>query len=343
MAHPPIAVMSFNRPDYLRQVLESLAAQADIAQREVFLFQDHWRNEHSGRVLGTAEEVEACIAAFRDIFPRGHVLAAPANLGVAENFHRAETLFFRELKADCGYFFEDDLVLAPRYLATLDALRDATGPTGKVGYFACYGHLQADLAEQARRARLLRRIGHLWGFGLFRSHWEEMQPLMAEYYELVLGRDYKTRPHEEIQRRYRGRGILIGVTSQDDVKKAVTYALGRVGLNTHVASGRYIGAVGLHMNPKKFEASGFARTEWLDLPRVEFDLPDAAGFAALHAEEMQVRARNIEKEAEKAREKEAARAALRAPAAPAAAPVPVTVPALDVPASAPIAAPVAAP
>ncbi len=59
--YPPIAVMSFNRPDYLRQVLESLAAQkgADIEAREVFLFQDGWRNPHSGRVCAEASDIAA--------------------------------------------------------------------------------------------------------------------------------------------------------------------------------------------------------------------------------------------------------------------------------------------
>lgn len=314
MTHPPIAVMSFDRPDYLRQVLLSLRQQqgAAIEDREVFLFQDNWRNPHSGRVCAEEAKIAACIETFREIFPRGHVWAAPANLGVAENFLRAETTFFREMDAECGYFFEDDLVLTPRYLATMDALREAAAPSGRVGYFACYGHLQASAEEQLKRATLLRRIGHLWGFGLFRSHWEAMQPVMAEYYELTLGRDYKDRPSAEILRRYRGRGILAGVSSQDDVKKAVTYFLGRVGLNTQIVNGLYIGEQGLHSNAASFERGGYARTVVLPVDRVAFDFPDAAGLDALHAEELQARRRAIEKEAEKAAQKEAEKAAAKA-------------------------------
>lgn len=207
MRHPPIAVMSFNRPDYLRQVLASLAAQegAAIEEREIILFQDNWRNAHSGRVCADAADIEASIAVFREIFPAGQVMLAPDNIGVAENFFRAETHMFREIGADCAYFFEDDLVLEAHYLATLDRLRDgfaASGASGgRVGYFACYGNLQASEAEQRKNARTLRRLGHNWGFGLFRQHWEEMQPVMADYYSLVLGRDYRGRPSAEILRR----------------------------------------------------------------------------------------------------------------------------------------------
>jgi hypothetical protein len=280
--------MSFNRPDYLRQALTSLATQqdADIGGRDVFLFQDHWFNERSKREKAKARDIDACIEVFREIFPRGQVMAATENLGVAENFLRAETLFFREMKADCAYFLEDDLVLAPRYLGILDGLRDALEGTPEVGYFTAYGHLTATAEDQLRRRKMLRRIGHHWAFGLFRRHWEDMQPLMAEFYELTIGRDYKDRDSREILRRYRERDILVNVSSQDDVKKAVTYALGRVGLNTHLVNARYIGAIGLHMNQALFDEAGYARTVWVDVENPSFDIPDAEGLARLHAEEL---------------------------------------------------------
>ena len=298
MSHPPIAVMSFNRPDYLREVLASLAVQdVGIEARDVFLFQDHWFNSRSGRQKAEAADVGACIAVFREIFPRGHVLAAEENLGVAENFLRAETLFFREMKADCAYFLEDDLVLAPRYLRVMDMLREAAAARPEIGYFAAYGHLSASAEDQLRHRSMLRRLGHLWGFGLFRRHWEEMQPLMADYYEMVLGRDYRDRPTPEIKRRLREQGILVGVSSQDDVKKSVTYALGRITLNTHLVSGRYIGAVGLHMSQEKFDKAGYASTVWVETEDLRFDMPDAERIATLHAEEIAARRRSIENEA----------------------------------------------
>jgi hypothetical protein len=323
MSYPPIAVMSFNRPDYLRQVLRSLAVQegAEIERREVFLFQDNWRNAYNGRVCAEPADIEACIAVFQEIFPAGRIVAAPANIGVAENFHRAETLFFRELGAECGYFFEDDLVLAPRYLATMDALRERCAASGQVGYFAAYGHLQASREAQEKNLRAVRRLAHLWGFGLFRKHWDEMQPVMADYYELALGRDYRDRSSTEILRRYHARGVLAGVTSQDDVKKAVTYGLGRVALNTFAAGARYIGATGLHMTPEKFERQGFARTILLDVERLEFDFPDADGIEALRREETAMREKNLAAARERAAAREAA--ALAAAARKAAAKPPV--------------------
>src|SRR5262245_31156811 len=103
----PILVLSFNRPHYLSPVLEALAAQAGLAAERVHLFQDGAVNAYSGRVAARREDVDACVALFRRRFPGGHVHLAPANIGIAENFLRAERFAFEELGAECAYFFED--------------------------------------------------------------------------------------------------------------------------------------------------------------------------------------------------------------------------------------------
>jgi hypothetical protein len=296
----PLAIMSFNRPDYLVQVLDSLRAQPGIEQRDIFLFQDGGRHAVTEIQHAKPEQIAACVAAFRQAFPHGRVMRARSNLGVAGNFHRAETFLFREMGADCAYLFEDDLVLSPRYLATLDRMREAAEASGEVGYFACYGKLNATEEEQRRDPAQLQALAHLWGFGLFRAHWEAMQPEMVEYYDIVLGRDYRSRPHAEILQAYREREILVSVSSQDDVKKAVTYALGKVALNTTLVHARYIGEQGLHSDPERFRRNGFDRTVILDLEQPPIAMPDRAALDDLRAAERAWRSRKIEREAKAA-------------------------------------------
>jgi hypothetical protein len=62
---PPIVVISANRPDYLREVLASLAAQqgVGIAGREVLLFQDGARHPRSGRLAAGPAAIAAGRAA----------------------------------------------------------------------------------------------------------------------------------------------------------------------------------------------------------------------------------------------------------------------------------------
>jgi hypothetical protein len=290
--------MSFNRPEYLRPVLASLAAQedAEISDREIFLFQDGEENAYSGKVYAAKAQIDECVAIFREFFPQGNVLRSEKNIGVAENFLRAEKLFFEDLESECAYFFEDDMVLLPRYLNTLDRVRDACAATDLVGYFACYGGLTLAADVQRKYLRKVQHIDHFWGFGLFRRHWQDMQPHMATYYNLVVGRDYRARPHEEIINSCRANGIPVVVSSQDDVKLSVTNKIGRTCINTVVVNARYIGAKGLHFNQKFYDNAGFARTETLDLNRIEFDFPSEAELAAMRDKFTRNRRRKIEAE-----------------------------------------------
>jgi hypothetical protein len=291
MPNPPIVVISFNRPDYLRQVLHSLAAQEGgaIEGRDVLLFQDGWRSPHSGRRAAEPEAIAASIAVFREIFPRGEVFAAVDNLGVAEMFRTAEHHVFEDRGAEVAYFFEDDLVLAPRYLRVLDGLRDAAAGNPGVAYFAAYGEFRASAERQRARPRDVIAIEHHWAFGLFREHWRRMQPFLDAYYAMLVGRDYRDRPHAEIIGRFREQGLPAIVSSQDGIKQAISFHLGAVGLNTYAVHGRYVGEKGEHFTPHLFEQAGYGRTEMLTEHDGGFDFPDDAQLAALHERALTVR------------------------------------------------------
>ena len=80
----PIAILSFDRPAYLRPVLKSLARQTSPDDR-VILFQDGAFNRYSGRRKADPRNVASCINLFRQYFPRGEVCESPENLGIAFN------------------------------------------------------------------------------------------------------------------------------------------------------------------------------------------------------------------------------------------------------------------
>ena len=157
----PIAIMSFNRPELLRLTLESLARQSvTIDDRQVHLFQD-------GPLHATTEPdrpYRRCIEVFKRSFPGGHVHELRDNIGVALNFDRAERTAFDDLKADCGLFFEDDLVLQPNYLFALIKLAEFALNEPLVGYAAAYGRHLASQAEQRARASEIVPLGYNWGF-----------------------------------------------------------------------------------------------------------------------------------------------------------------------------------
>jgi hypothetical protein len=267
----PIALLSFNRPQYLSQVLDSLAAQTALNGRRVHLFQDNAFNPFSHIRYAADEDIAACVRLFSARFPDGVVHVAPHNLGIALNFRRAEEFVFDHLESEVAYFFEDDMVLSPHYLAIMDRISGWVRQAGTVGYFSAYGQCTKH-RQQRRPARRMRRLGLHWGFGLTQQHWQELSAWLAPYYRIAERHDYRRLPKQPVYEHYHALGIPLYTTSQDIIKRMGTYALGRVGINTHDCFARYIGAEGVHSNRAEFEARGYATAQMCPRP-VELIFP----------------------------------------------------------------------
>jgi hypothetical protein len=257
---PPIIVVSFNRAHYLRPTLESLRQQEPaINESRVHLFQDGAVNAYNGVRYADDAEIEECVETFREVFPDGHVHVSDANLGICENFLRAERFVFNTLKAPVAYFFEDDMVLSKHYLSAMDMLRRAVFGR-RIGYFNACGSFKASLEEQLASLDQVIGMGHLWGFGLKRSHWLAMQPKLQPYYDLVVGRAYKDRPKAAIQAYFRTLGLSHEATSQDITKALITQRLGVWRASTYACFSQYIGKVGVHFTETTFKRYGLDQT-----------------------------------------------------------------------------------
>jgi len=284
----PLAILSFNRPAYLSQVLESLTAQTALNGRPVHLFQDNAVNIHSNVRHARDEDIAANIDIFKARFPQGVVHLAPHNLGIALNFLRAEQFMFEELRSEVAYFFEDDMVLSPHYLAMMDRIYQGVSAASNVGYFAAYGKLSTPVAVQRPKAHRMMRLTLHWAFGLTRKHWRDLRTWLEPYYRLIEGHDYRRMPRHQIFQHYHGLGIPIRGTNQDTLKRAGTYALGRVGINTRACFARYIGVDGVHFRREQFDRHGYDHTEMYPGP-VELRFPRTAELARYWAAEVSER------------------------------------------------------
>lgn len=279
----PLAILSFNRPGHLEQVLRSLVAQRqDLTRRRIYLYQDGAVSPITGRRFAEDADIEACRELFRRLIPWGEERFAAANLGVAKNYRRAEEELFADPANAIVYFFEDDLVLHPHYLDLLDRLALRTeNLSAPVGQFAAYGGLVDPVWRQYLERYRLQRMAISWAFGLRRSSWELMQPSLAEYYTLLEDRDYRDRDTPAILEHFRSRGMALSVSSQDGVKRAILHKLGHFALRSSAAAARYIGAEGEHMRAEKFERDGFAHTQWLKRVDYDWEAPDAEDLARM--------------------------------------------------------------
>jgi len=286
----PIIVMSFNRPQFLASVLESLRGQlpGTLDGREIHLFQDGAVNRYSRLRRARDEEIAASIDIFRKHFPDGAVHHSDENIGVCENFQRAERYAFLERQFDCAYFLEDDLVLSPAYLDMMQRLQAWAESVLNVAYFAAYGNFYAGPDEISQLRRELTTLDHHWAFGLLRRHWVAMQPFLEPFYRVVVGTDYSRRDHRGVFALYQSLDAAPRASSQDAAKAFACDRLGLWRCNTVVPFARYIGTVGEHMKPEAFETLGFERTEVATESIGDLAWPDDSSIAARLAEQREL-------------------------------------------------------
>ena len=255
----PIAILSFDRPHYLRQVLCSLRPQISSLDR-VVLFQDGSWNSWSGRSKGDVDRIERCVSIFREIIPWGEIRKSDDNLGIALNYERAERYVFEDLEADSGLFLEDDLVLSPNYLAVIRLLLDLASRDPRIGYVSAYGNLWATAAEQRARPRDLIPMHENWGAAQTLRSWLAERPSRRAYLDLVAGRDYSLRDQNAIRAAYAARGWTNRVTSQDAARWIACLERGEVRITTFACHARYIGKYGEHATPAAYKRSNLHKT-----------------------------------------------------------------------------------
>ena len=269
----PIAVMSFNRPDYLTQVLHSLKNQTvSINEGQLYLFQDGVKSRFSEAPFDDTLHNE-CVKKFQEVFPRGNVFPSPINLGVALNFDRAERLFFDELKAECGIFFEDDLELSPYYMEALLQLIGFALQEPLVAYVAAYGEHETPLSMQRDNSAKIVPMRHKWGFALTRRQWLAQREIIQGYLSIIREREYMKRDNDRINNYFHSYGFGVSGTSQDGAKDLASLVLGTTKIMCKACFGKYIGKVGTHSNIKLYDDTGYGNTELFDLAPPRFDYP----------------------------------------------------------------------
>lgn len=264
----PIIIFAFDRAAYLKRFCESLKAQQGVAldERRIYLLQDGPVSRRSGVRYAEDAAMAESVAAFREVFPEGQVMASAENLGIAFNIRRGETLAFETLNAETAYFFEDDLELGPAYLLMMERLRVMLAPFPEVGYFAAYGDHRA--RPDPDRVRIVP-LDHHWGFALRRSAWTRMQDWLAPYFAILDKTDYQSRNHIGVYRWLEGQPMAIDKSSQDALKALACAQTGIARVMTDTCFARYIGEKGASFNERRFREMGYDRmtpVERGDLP-----------------------------------------------------------------------------
>ena len=260
----PVGVLLFNRPDYARQMLESLKTQsARVDHARLTIHVDGYVNSRD-QARGLPDQTTLVAQLAREAFPTARILVSEFNVGIAAAYELVEEHVFADEDAHWGVFLEEDFVLYPTYLQTLTHMIDECSERVDVAMVSATGDTAQGLSAQPESSPAmdepsddLAAMGHSWAYALRREHAIERRPFLSAYLHAVRQGPYWMRDNQAIWRACALAGFFPMGSSQDYVKRAVMLKLGRVALTTARAHGFYVGQEGEHFTPDAFRQHGY--------------------------------------------------------------------------------------
>ena len=246
-----VAIISFNRPYYLRRLLKTLEKQTS-QKASYMLFQDGAVNKFSGRRYANNESVDACIKLFkRAKLPNKQLHIRKENVGVSNNIKAA--LDFMAQNFDRLMMVEDDVLLTPHWMRLAGILFNEMADRPKVASFSPGFRRYCKHYEIAGSlSGIQETTQHMWCESFTADTWRRMQPHLAPYYELINGIDYLFRDDDPIQALHKSRGSKEKGTSQDVARVVAIELEGMVRAQCTVNRGFSIGRSGIHFDNARY-------------------------------------------------------------------------------------------
>jgi len=279
-----LLLIGFNRVDYFDETLTSLEANPEAHDCDLHVYLD-------GGPKANQEALHKRIdsSSFENIT----VVARDENWGIGRHLIDARRRLFDQQNYDRVLLFEDDMVLAPSYVATLLNIMDWSMDYNDIGTVMAY-NINHDAAEiQASQTNeVIATNRHFWGYGMAKSVWDDIKSVVYEFEQRYLTDvAYADRSHRSIRWRFirsvakKGRierpgnslvpeSILTAPfstfpykcpTSQDAITALALWRHGYARLTTRVSRAKYVGQEGFSFSPEMFEKMGFGEQNTLEL------------------------------------------------------------------------------
>jgi hypothetical protein len=209
------------------------------------------------------------VTTFKEMFPSSSVYESEGNIGICENWRKAEQTMFVNKGYNEVLFLEDDLVLSKHYFQTISNMFDAFRDDPSIGFFNAY----SENKEEGNNSDM-DKMGHLWSYGTTKESWQQRQDFFNKYYEIVSGKDYAYRPVDKIYELYNDVSANPNVAHSQDGAKCIAMMLSKqIKVSTSRNLAKYIGAQGFHATQQFYDSMGFADMPvYEDGPITEFNV-----------------------------------------------------------------------
>ena len=249
-----IGIISWNRPKYLKRLIESLEKN-DLIDTHFHLFQDGHVCKFTNNQVAKPEDISQSIKEFFDSkLPNKNYHIRDKNVSVAINqFEAMQTLCE---KYERFIFLENDVIVSPNFIVVMrKALKQFESDKTIACISAGLGLLCKESKVKENLDRVIFKRGHFWAEGCWSSKWKIIEKRYVDYYNLVKDDQYRKRDEVAIRNLFGNSGIKMITTSQDNGKDwaIMMTKMKRARLIVNRATG--IGDYGIHSTPAKLKQS----------------------------------------------------------------------------------------
>ena len=176
-----IIIFAYNRPYYLYKVLNALVHCQNIEEWHIIYLQDGPTHADTKKIAEFVLPKIKCKSLEKIYYVLNKGIAIIQYIGLCYAFMIKKYKYIVHL--------EDDLVISPTYLKSIENLLDFTENDNNIAYVSCsYKNIGND------HRLIIDLIGsiHSWGIGISRKKFLEIEPLYSKATELLyLGYNYK--------------------------------------------------------------------------------------------------------------------------------------------------------
>jgi hypothetical protein len=255
-----LALICYCQYEYFSDVLNSVLQQKINGENfsayyDLYIFQDGLQDRHL--TTNQLDHSKVTQLARATVDP-SHFFLQESNLGIAKHFDFIESYLYESKGYSFVVFCEHDMVLGEHYLDGLNQLADLHDGDPRIGMISMHSrNRRKSVEDQHMHCDEYCKMGHSWGFGMFRDSWLAIRPLVKEYLNLLGDMPYYQRNHILIIDWLTRKGFKPHASSQDNIKACALTSAKHIRVSSFVNFGQYIGAQGEHFTPAQFKQMGF--------------------------------------------------------------------------------------
>jgi len=247
MTNIAVALLSFNRPNYLKRYIQSIERNYNNQKYNYIFFQDGAVNKFSNRRLATEEKINQCVSilenadlANKDIRVNDH------NLGIGYQRDKVFGLF--DDGYDLIFHIEDDIVLGKYALYLLEIMSKQFKPNLTSTYrIEAYDNIE-NPKEKLNKV-ITDDECYWWIKSIWEEAYREIEDDWNRYLDIIKEIDYTQRPHDKIFNKFPESDASLS----DSVCDVFFTKHNIKNIFPVVSRANYIGEEGIHFIPEQYD------------------------------------------------------------------------------------------